>query len=409
MTNILFVHPNYPGQFKHIIPALRETGEFRLAYISRKRSTPNSEGILIEQYQFEKKPRGSGVHRYLHHTNEAIRESREVSVSANNLISRGFVPDIIVGHTSWGGLMFMRDMFPQARIIGYCELYSSPEYDHATPPGQTVSNDHKAFLRCRNLHGLMQMEAMDIGITPTEYQRQSHPALVQKKLLTVHEGVDTEICAPDPDAAFPIKERGLTLTRSDQVLTYVSRGFEPVRGFFQYMEAVEILCKELPEAHFLFVGGDNVFYSRGAGEKNYREQALEKYQIDRERVHFTGRLTHEGFRKVIQISSAHTYLTRPLFLSWSAVEAMSMAAPIVASDEKLVREFMRHEENALLVDYFNPRQIADSVLRLVNDHTLAQCLGSNARKMVVEHLDIRHTVNRWMEVIREQQKALSKG
>ncbi len=409
MTNVLFIHPNYPGQCKHVIPALRETGEFRLAYISRKRSTPNSEGILIEQYEFEKKPKASGVHRYLHHTNEAIRESREVSICANNLISRGFVPDIIVGHTSWGGLMFMRDMFPRARIIGYCELYSSPEYDHTTLPGQSVSNDHKAFLRCRNLHGLMQMEAMDVGISPTEYQRQSHPFLVQNKLLTVHEGVDTALCAPDPDASFPIKEKGLMLSRADQVLTYVSRGFEPVRGFFQYMEAVEILCKELPDAHFIFVGGDNVFYSKGPGEKNYREQAIEKYQVDLDRVHFTGRLTHEGFRKVIQISSAHTYLTRPLFLSWSAVEAMSMAAPIVASDEKLVREFMQHEENALLVDYFNPRSIADSIVRLVDDPALAQRLGTNARKMVVEKLDIQHTVKRWMEVIHQQRLQVSQN
>ncbi len=406
MTKILFIHPNYPGQFKHIIPALRSTGEYQIAYISRKRSTPNSEGLLIEQYEFKKKPRGAGVHRYLHLTHEAVRESREVCICANNLSAKGFVPDIIVGHTSWGGLLFMRDMFPDSRIIGYCELYASAEYDHLTADGQPISNDRKAFLRCRNMHNLMQMESMDIGITPTQYQLQSHPELVRSKLETVHEGVDSNLCAPDPSAVFGIKSKGITLTRDDQVITYVSRGFEPSRGFHQYMEALEILCQRLPQAHFLMVGGDHVFYSPEPAEKTYRELALEKYDIDHNRVHFTGRLTHEGFRKAVQISSAHCYLTRPLFLSWSAVEAMSMAAPIVASDEKLVREIMEHNETALLVDYFDPKEIAESIVKLVDDKALAQRLGNNARNKVVDNFDIQKTVKHWMQIIESQRAHL---
>jgi len=405
MRNILFIHPNYPGQFKHIIPALRSTGDYRIAYISRKRSTPDSEGILIEQYEFKKKSHSAGVHRYLHFANEAIRESREVCICANRLSAKGFVPDIIVGHTSWGGLLFMRDMFPETRIIGYCELYASVKYDHMTVAGQPVSNDRKAFLRCRNMHNLLQIESMDIGITPTQYQLESYPELVRGKLETVHEGVDTRLCAPDPSATFAIKSKGLTLTKHDQVVTYVSRGFEPARGFHQYMEALEILCQRLPQAHFLMVGGDNVFYSPEPAEKSYRELALEKYNIDHDRVHFTSRLTHEGFRKVVQISSAHCYLTRPLFLSWSAVEAMSMAAPIVASDEKLVCEVMEHNETALLVDYFDPKAIAENIVKLVGDKALAQRLGNNARKKVVDNFNIENTVGHWMEII-ENQRAL---
>ena len=169
MTNILFIHPNFPGQFKHLVPALRNSGNYRLAYICRQRNIRDGEGILIEQYEFDKS-HSPGVHRYLHHTHEAIREARLVSICANNLVQRGFVPDIVIGHTGWGGLMFIRDMFPRARIIAYCELYFGADFDHATLPGEKVSNDRKAFLRCRNLHTLMQMESMDVGITPTRYQ-----------------------------------------------------------------------------------------------------------------------------------------------------------------------------------------------------------------------------------------------
>ena len=398
MTNILFVHPNYPGQFKHVIPALQKDDRYAIAYISRKRSTKNAKGIRIEQYEFEKSD-PSRLHRYLYYTHDAIREGQLVAAAATRLAQTGYVPDIIVGHVAWGGLLFLKDLFPNARTIAYCELYFNPQYDHATLPGEPIGNDRKAFLRCRNLHTLMQMEGMDVGITPTRYQLHSHPKSFHSRMTVVHEGVDTDLCRPDPAASFPIKDKGLTLDRSDMVITYVSRGFEPARGFFQLMQSIEMLCEELPDAHFVLVGGDKSFYSGDPGEKSFKQQALEKYKFDYDRVHFTGRLIHEGFRKVLQISSAHIYLTRPLFLSWSAVEAMSMAVPIVASDEALVREFMTREQEALLVDYFNPRQIADSVKRLIGDKKLAQQLGDRARQKIVNEFDTRRTVSKWLDII----------
>ena len=397
MINVLFIHPNFPGQFKHILPALRSHGGYRLAYICRQRHIKDRAGIQIRQYEYTKPDRTPG-HRYLHHTQEAIRETQKVCVEANALIHEGFVPDIIVGHNGWGGLLFMKDMFPAAKVIGYCELYFRPEFDFSEP-GETVSNDRKAQLRCRNMHTLMQMENMDIGVTPTKWQLDSHPPIYHDKLNVIHEGVDTDLCKPDESARFPIKEKGLMLTKSDTVITYVSRGFEPARGFFQYLASLEILCKSLPHAHFVMVGGEKSFYSGDAGEKSFKEIGLEKYDIDHNRVHFTGRLTHEGFRKVLQISSAHVYLTKPLFLSWSAVEAMSMAAPIVASDQQLVREFITHEEQGLLVNEDNPVEIANAVSRLVANPELSRRLGNNARKVMVKNYDISQTVKDWMKII----------
>ena len=398
--NILFIHPNFPGQFKHIIPALQNRDDFNIAYICRERNIKHGEGINIQQYQFDKRSH-KGTHRYLQYTHEAIREAREVCICANKLISQGFIPDIVVGHTAWGGLLFIKDLFPNAKVIGYCELYFSENFDQSSNDDEKASNDSKAFLRCRNLHTLMQMESMDVGISPTNYQLQSHPAIFHQKMHAIHEGVDTELCRPDPDANFPVPNTDLVLGTEDTVVTYVSRGFEPARGFFQYMEALERLCKELPKAHFLLVGGDNTFYSAKPKDKCYREQALERYDIDNERVHFTGRLTHEGFRKVVQISSAHIYLSRPLFLSWSIVEAMSMGAPIVASKGEMVEEILHHSENAILVDYHNPEQISEAAVKLVKNAELAKELGQNARKKIVDHYDTCHTVALWIDVIEQ--------
>lgn len=63
------------------------------------------------------------------------------------------------------------------------------------------------------------------------------------------------------------------LTRQDEVITYGTRGFEPTRGFPQFMEAVEKLLKTRPNAHVLIAGENKVHY--GSQKKiDYKELIL---------------------------------------------------------------------------------------------------------------------------------------
>jgi hypothetical protein len=37
------------------------------------------------------------------------------------------LPDIIVAHPGWGEALFMKDVFPQAKLVIYCEYYYAIE------------------------------------------------------------------------------------------------------------------------------------------------------------------------------------------------------------------------------------------------------------------------------------------
>lgn len=70
-------------------------------------------------------------------------------------------------------------------------------------------------------------------------------------------------------------------------------------------------------------------------------------------------------RAGLQVSAAHVYLTYPFVLSWSLLEALASGCAVVASDTAPVREVIRHGHNGLLVDFFSPSHISQTVLQVL--------------------------------------------
>ena len=131
---------------------------------------------------------------------------------------------------------------------------------------------------------------------------------------------------------------------------------------------LKLILERRPNVHIIVVGGDGVSYGRKpAGDKTYRELMLEQVPLDPARVRFVGRLAYDQYLKVLQISSAHIYLTVPFVLSWSMLEAMAAGCLVLGSDTPPVAEVIEDGHNGLLVDYFSPASVADAVDRVL-DH-----------------------------------------
>jgi glycosyltransferase involved in cell wall biosynthesis len=183
----------------------------------------------------------------------------------------------------------------------------------------------------------------------------------------------------------------LELTRQNEVITYGTRGFEPTRGFPQFMEAAEKLLKNRPNLHILIAGENKVHYS---AQKNvdYKALMLKNLDLDMSRVHFVGTLTYNEYKKFLQVSSAHVYLTYPFILSWSILDAMSAGCCIVASNTAPVLEVIEDNYNGLLVDFFNIDELVAKLEYALNNKEKMQKIRQNARQSVVEKYDLAKVV-----------------
>ncbi|MFM0742142.1 glycosyltransferase, partial [Paraburkholderia xenovorans] len=163
-----------------------------------------------------------------------------------------------------------------------------------------------------------------------------------------------------------LPQKSLTLTKANQVITYVSRNLEPYRGFHIFMRALPEIQRQLPHAHVLIVGGDDISYGRPSDTLTYREKYLAEVgaQIELTRVHFLGRLPYTDYLRVLQIATAHVYLTYPFVLSWSMLEAMATGAIVIGSRTAPVEEVIENGRTGFLVEFFAQAELVDSIVHV---------------------------------------------
>jgi len=367
---VLFVHQNFPGQFKLLASSLATRPGFEVLGLG------DAQNIKAQGRTFQYKVLGyvarprkaSNAHHYLGSFEAAIRRGQDIVRAFQQLRSKGFVPDLVVGHPAWGELLFVKDVFPDCRVIAYFEfLYRATGLDVAFDPEFPPKPDDLYKLRIRNSTQLQALASCDAGISPTQWQRSTYPAREQARIRVIHEGIDVDAVCPDPAAVFHLAD-GRTLTARDKVVTYVSRQLEPYRGFHAFMRALPELQKRLPDAQFVIVGGDGVSYGTQppAPHATYREMLMTEVgsRIDPARTHFTGRLPYIDYLRLLQISRLHVYLTYPFVLSWSMLEAMACETPLLASATPPVEEMICDGVNGYLFDFFNREQLVERAVEI---------------------------------------------
>ena len=185
----------------------------------------------------------------------------------------------------------------------------------------------------------------------------------------------------------------------DEVVTYATRGFESYRGFPEFMKAVEKLQKRRKNMHVIIAGEDRVCYGPKLANTTYKKLMLQKLDLDLDRIHFVGYLPFEKYVKLLQISSAHVYLTYPFVASWSMLDAMSCACPIVASATAPVLEFMENNKSGLLFDFYNIDEQVEKIEYALNNREKMAAIRANARNVIVENYSLKKVLPKHLEYI----------
>ncbi|MDR2015943.1 MAG: glycosyltransferase family 4 protein [Azoarcus sp.] len=376
---VLLIHQNSPGQLRHLAAHLVRQPGVEVLAIGRE-NAPGMEGIRLLRYRPHRAP-SKQIHPYVFSFEEAVLHGQQVLRLLLELKSQGYKPDVVVAHPGWGETLYVKLAFPDTKLIHYTEYYYHLEgADTGFDPEFPITLENAALVSTRNALHLFNIEQCDLGIAPTHWQKSLYPAVYHDKIRVIHEGVDINRLAPDP-AAFLEFPNGKKLRPGDPVVTYVARNLEPYRGFHHFMRALPKLLKAHPDCHVLVVGGDDVSYGdRPDGASNWREKMLRENPVDPERVHFSGKVSYDLYRCILQVSAVHVYLTYPFVLSWSVLEAMACGCLLVASDTAPVREIIRHGENGWLFDFFDHNALVEHVLRALSAPPEAAVLRSNARQ-----------------------------
>lgn len=398
---ILFVHRNFPAQFIHLAALLGNDIRNEVVFLTERESgsIPGVEKVL---YKVNKNGVSQG-HPLLYDFEEAVTTGQGVAYEALKLRSQGFVPDVIIGHSGWGPLLFLKDVFPQAKIIGMFEWFYNAYGSDVEFIQKQVSPETEVRIRMKNSTILEELAMCDAGYCPTYWQHSQFPNEYAEKLRIIHDGIDVSVCAPRSGVKLKIPQISLDLSRVSEIITYVGRGLEPYRGFPEFMKAMELVLKQRPDVHVIIVGNqEEVFYgTKRKDGRSYKEAILELVDIDLDRVHFTGHLPKPLYLQVLQVSKVHVYLTVPFVLSWSMLEAMSCGCKVVASATKPVMEVINDGINGFLTDFQSPKKLAGDIIKVLQSPNAYKGVSYRARHTILERYELNSMLRKQLQFFQE--------
>ena len=364
--DVLFIHNNFPGQYKLLARHLAADPKFRVFAIGSQTAT-DIKGVKLQRYRV---PSGSAarVHSFARRFEIECRRAEQIIYAANVLRLDGMAPKIIFVHPGWGESLPLRQLFPGSKICVYCEFYYSAKGADVgfDPEFQEYGIDGQTRIQLRNAATLLALVDADVGIAPTAWQRSVFPPEFQSKIRVLHDGIDTKQLAVASPSTYPALPDGLQA--GSEILTYVARGLEPYRGFHVFMRALPRILSARQNCQVCIVGSTDVAYgSAPASGATWKDVMLSELseELDLSRIHFLDRVPHPQLVSLLRASRAYIYLTYPFVLSWSLLEAMALGCRIIASDVEPVREVLTHRQNAMLVPFFDVEALAQTAIRVL--------------------------------------------
>ena len=387
---LLFVHSNYPAQFRHLCQHYAQSEHHQVAFLSQGKewTAPQDGNVHLQRYQLGRDPEGKLCHPYLKRFESAVLVAQACLREAIKLRQKGFEPDLIVGHSGFGSTLYLKEVWPKARFMGYFEwFYRTSGSDVGFGESEPVSPDTACRVHTYNAPIVMDLALADLALCPTQWQASQFPEPLQERLSVVFDGIDIEAFRPlsceERAAGLTIGE--LSIPGDVPLVTYTTRGFEPYRGWPQVAEGLSLLLQRNPQVQVLLVGSDEVAYGAKRGDgRSWRQWAMESFDYDPSRLHWLPPLQYGDYRKVLQHSWVHIYWTIPFILSWGLMESLATGCAVVASDTPPVREVINPGEQGVLVDFFDVEGLTARVNELLDDPERRLALGRRARKTIVE-------------------------
>jgi len=381
MAGVLFVHNNFPGQFRDLAETLVARGVRCVSISQQQRSAQDIPGVAAIRYGL---PRGTTpdiLPLAIRPEADLIRGSMALK-AAQRARDQGFTPEVIVGHTGWGETVFLKEVWPDAPQVLYPEFFYASRGLDIGFDTEFMQPDEPARLIgfAKNAISSLAMTQADALVFPTRFQADTLPPVLRPLARVFHEGVDLDAIRPAPAQPFDLGD-GRVIAPGTPVITHVNNNMEPLRGLHVFARALPRLLAEIPDAQVIIIGfGSKQGYSgTPPGGGSWKDECFRGVEIDPARVHFLGKVPHARMLAAMRLSVAHVYYTYPFVLSWSLAEALALGCYVIASDTAPLHEAIEDGANGRLLPFFDVAALSDAMIAACRDPAASAPLRQAAR------------------------------
>ena len=390
VKNILFLHHNFPGQFRFIAKHLDKT-RYSVKFLYETNYYGSIAGVEGIQVRIDDDLANASL-------DGQIRCGNRYKKMFEELQKQQWIPDYIVSHSGWGCGLHSKAVFPNAKLISYLEWWfddDAEEYSFdANNSGYGYEKSAIDKLRLRNLSVAYELLIADKVISPTIWQANQLPSSIKERVEIIPEGVDTDIMRFNPGWK----------SNSKLLISYATRGLESMRGYPEFVIAVTKILKENSNVEVSIAGQDKIFYGgKPPAEGSFGKWSKNYFQKNKvlERVNFEGFLSKKDYARLLKRSNIHCYFTRPFVASWSLLDAMSSGCCIVASDVAPVRE-CAHPQATFFVDHTNTVKVAKVLTKVIElSEKDRQDRGILQREMAIRRWSRSSSLKRWTGLFQE--------
>ncbi|BEV35476.1 glycosyltransferase [Synechococcus sp. M16CYN] len=401
--NILFIHNNFPGQFLKLAPYLASQISGRTIFLTRSENSQKIrlDGVEVVHFTTHRN-QSTNVHNYLKPVEQCVLQGQAVVKALDQLLRQGFRPNIIISHAGVGSGIYIKSFLSSVRLISYVEWFFKPETSrYIFADFQLNDNLAMQTMMWPLMH---EMLCADDLVCPTQWQRSQFPSPWYERIQVIFDGVDTELFQPRHWRGVLSLTSGssghtVILQSSDRVLTYATRGMEPLRGFPQFMRAAAVAQQANSDVQVVIAGNDRVVYSHHSAHPSgsWKQQMLKELsdQLDLKRLHFVGLLPYRDLAKLMQRSNLYCYFTRPYVVSWSLFEAAACGTRLLINQFEGIDEVLALPSLLPPVNLDDQEEINQAVLRgitLERPHFVQDSL-------LLPEMDFHHTKHAWLKLL----------
>ncbi len=399
--HVMFIHPNFPGQFAYIAGYLSQHLGWPVTLVTSVDTTQMNLPFTHVNYKVREGPQP----KVFYNPNTLNELMEHLAAVYRGL--RGATqlrPDLVVGHMSYGTMLYLRNLY-RCPFVGYYELLPPPFWGDGLvlrpefPPPEGVRLFNATYHALTYLH----LHAVDAAYTPTHFQLETAPPELRHKIRVIFDGVDCQVFKRRT-LGRPFTFRGINIGPDTRVVTYVSRGLESIRGFDVFMKMAKKIYQQEPNTIFLIAGQERTNYGHELhhiGNQTFKQWVLAQDSYELERFHFLGLIPTDDLVTLYSLSDLHVYLTVPYILSWSMMQAMATECVILGSATPPVQEVLEHGVNGLLADFYDADALAGEALRVLRDPGQFRPLAAAARQRVLERYELGRCTHRLIKLFEE--------